>query len=144
MAATAVPADGDWTIQAWLNDQSERVELLRELETQLRAGEPGLAQVLDALAEAVTIRDPHNHIIYANRGAVRHMGFSSLEELQRRPPQAIFDDYIVQGEDGQEVTMHDIPSVRLLSGEAGEPLVLRTVHRVTGAVRWNLLKSTLI
>ena len=78
-------ADG-WRFHAWIQDVSERAELLSELEAQLRGGRPGFAEILDALAEAVTIRDPHDHIIYANRAALDHMGFASLEEMQRRPP----------------------------------------------------------
>jgi PAS domain S-box-containing protein len=144
MAATGVPEQRGRIIHAWINDPSERVELLRELEVQLRAGEPGMAQILDALAEAVTIRDPHDHIIYANKAAVRHMGFDSLQELQQRAPQAILDDYIVQDDAGNQVTMGDIPSVRLLAGQPRESLLLRTVHRVTGEIKWNLLKSTVI
>jgi hypothetical protein len=122
----------------------ERAQFLRELEGQLRGDAPGMTQILDVLAEAVTIRDPHDHIIYANRAAVAQMGFGSLEELQRRPAQAIFDDYIVQDEHGRDLVMADIPSVRLLAGERGDPLLLRTVHRVTGEIRWNVLKATLL
>ena len=144
MAAGGVTEDGRSVLHAWITDFSERVELLRELEAQLRGGAPGMAQILDALAEAVTIRDPHDHIIYANQGALRHMGFKSLQELQRRPPQAIFDDYIVTDEAGREATMRDIPSVRLLGGETGESLVLRTVHRASGESKWIVLKAALL
>jgi PAS domain S-box-containing protein len=142
ITATALPSGRDWVIYAWIQDVSERMELLHELGMHLRGGAPGLAEILDSLAEAVTIRDPHDHIIYANRAAVRHMGFSSLEELQRRPPQAIFDEYIVHGDHGQELAMEDIPSVRLLAGQPAEPLLMRTVHRTTGEITWNLLKAT--
>jgi PAS domain S-box-containing protein len=144
ISAVATMTDAGSVVHLWVQDVSERVELLRELEVHLRGQGPGMAQILDALAEAVTIRDPHNHIIYANRAAVQHMGFSSLEELQRRPPQAIFDAYIVQGEHGEPLNMGDIPSVRLLEGQDAQPLVMRTVHRVTGEISWNLLKATLI
>ncbi len=144
MSAIATTADGEWIVHVWIQDVSERVELLQQLEGQLRGQGPGMAQILDSLAEAVTIRDPHNHILYANNAAIRHMGFSSLEQLQRRPPQAIFDAYVVQGEDGEELKMGDIPSVRLLAGQEARPLLIRTVHRTTGQIRWNLLKATLI
>lgn len=80
----------------------------------------------------MTIRDPHHHIIYANQAALRHMGFASLEELQRHGAQAIMDDYLVLDERGQPVTMADIPSVRLLEGKEADPLLIRTVHRETG------------
>jgi len=120
---------------------SERTQLLSELEAQLRGREPGFGEILDALAEAVTIRDPHHHILYANRAACESMGFSSLAEMQRRPPQSIFADYIVQDEHGEELTMDAVPSVRLLAGEGAEPLVMRTIHRTTGELRWQLLKA---
>ena len=47
---------------AWIQDVSERAQLLRALEAQLRGRDPGFGEILDALAEAVTIRDsapPH-------------------------------------------------------------------------------------
>ncbi len=134
-------ADG-WRFHAWIQDVSERAELLHELEAQLRGSRPGFAEILDALAEAVTIRDPHHHIIYANRAALIHMGFSSLEELQRRPPLSILGDYMVHDEHGAEVTMGDIPSVRLMAGQPAEPLLIRTINRATGVVYWNLLKAS--
>ncbi|HUJ34022.1 MAG TPA: SpoIIE family protein phosphatase [Solirubrobacteraceae bacterium] len=126
---------------AWIDDVSERTQLLRELEAQLRGREPGFGEILDALAEAVTIRDPHHHILYANRAACESMGFASLEDMQRRPPQSIFADYIVQSEHGEDLTMDAIPSVRLLAGEPAEPLVIRTINRSTGELRWQLLKA---
>ena len=132
---------GEPVFHAWIEDVSERTQLLRELEAQLRGREPGFGEILDALAEAVTIRDPHDHILYANRAAYESMGFATLEEMQRRPPQSIFEEYIVQGEHGEALTMAAVPSVRLLAGEQAEPLVMRTINRSTGELRWQLLKS---
>src|SRR5437660_9196909 len=89
---------------------------LRELDERLGAAH-SLTEVLDSLAEAITIRDTNHRIVYANRAAVEHMGFASREELLERPAQSIFDDYVVQDEHGGRLTMNDIPSVRLLAGE---------------------------
>jgi len=144
VSATLVRDDGRPVIHAWIRDVSERAQLLYELEAQLRGRGPGFAEILDALAEAVTIRDPHNHILYANRAALRQMGFSSLADIQRTPPQAIFADYLVSDEHGNEVTMDQIPSVRLHAGESAEPLVMRSIHRTTGELRWELLKASAI
>jgi len=138
------PSASGFAFMAWIEDLSERAELLGELAQALRGGNPGMAEILDSLVEAVTIRDPHHHIIYANQAALGHMGFSSLEELQRRPPQSILDDYLVVDERGHRIAMEDIPSVRLLAGQPAEPLVIRTVHRQTGEVKWDLLKSSLL
>jgi PAS domain S-box-containing protein len=119
-------------------------ELLAQLLERLRTARPGFAQVLDALAEAVTIRDPEDRIIFANQAAVERLGFASLEELQRRPPERILADYLVHDEEGREVLMQDIPSVRLLTGEPAPPLVIRTINRRTGQLRWDRLKSALL
>ena len=124
--------------------ERQSITSLRDLEARLRTGGPGMDAILDSLAEAVTIRDPSHHIIYANRAALAHMGFSSLEEMQARGLYSIIGDYIVLDEDGNELTMQDIPSVRQLAGEPAEQLLMRTVHRVTGEVKWDLLKATLL
>lgn len=141
VSVSAARGDRGTIFYAWIHDVSERAGLLRELEAQLRRRGPGFGQILDALAEAVTIRDAHHHILYANRAALARMGFASLEDMQRQPPQSILEDYVVHDEHGREITMDAIPSVRLLAGEPAEPLVLRTVRRSTGALRWDLLKS---
>lgn len=141
VSATVVRDGGEPVVHAWIRDVSERAELLRELEAQLRGDRPGFAEILDVLAEAVTIRDAHDHILYANRAALRHMGFASLEDMQRQPPQAILADYLVHDEHGGEVTMEQIPSVRVLAGLPADPLVIRTIHRGTGELRWQLLKA---
>ena len=123
------------------SDRLGSIRSLTELVTRLGTVGLGLAEILDSLAEAVTIRNQHG-IVHANRAALRSMGFDSVEEMQARGAGSIFKDYIVQAEDGRELTMADVPSVRQLAGEAGEPLLMRTVHRQTGEVKWDLLKST--
>jgi PAS domain S-box-containing protein len=119
------------------------IDSLRGIDERLGAAH-SLTEVLDSLAEAITIRDSDHRIVYANRAAAESMGFSSRAELVQQPPQSIFDDYIVQDEHGAPLTMQDIPSERLLAGEAAEPLLMRTVRRSTGIVRWALLKSAAI
>jgi PAS domain S-box-containing protein len=139
---TSVPQANALVFHAWIVDVSERAHLVGALEAQLRGRHPGFGEILDALAEAVTIRDAHDHILYANRAALRQMGFSSLADMQRTPPQAIFADYLVHDEHGNELTMEQMPSVRLHAGKSAEPLVLRTIHRTTGELRWELLKAS--
>jgi PAS domain S-box-containing protein len=142
VTVSAQREDDGWIFHALVHDLTERAVLLAELEDALRGRGPGFAEILDVLGEAVTIRDRADHIIYANRAALDHMGFGSLAELQARPPGSIMEDYIVDREDGSPLTMADIPSVRLLRGEEPEPLLMRTVNRSSGALSWNLLKAS--
>lgn len=99
-------------------------------------------ELLEILAEAVTIREPSGAIVYANRAALAHLGFESLEDLRSRSSRSIMDDYIVEDEHGQPLTLEDVPSVRLTRDEPTAPLLMRAISRSTGEVRWNLLKAT--
>jgi PAS domain S-box-containing protein len=113
------------------------------LSERLARGDPALfTEVVEMLAEAVTVRSAEGEIVYANRAALAHLGFESVDELRARSSQSIMDDYLVEDEHGQPLTMDDVPSVRMMSGRAATPLLMRTVHRATGAVQWDLLKTT--
>ena len=120
------------------------VQALGNLVARLGSGSVALAEILDSLAEAVTIRERNGEIAYANQAAIQHMGFGSREELLRHGTHGIFGDYVVTDEQGSPVTPSDIPSVRLLAGQPAEPTVFRTVRRSTGEVAWVLLKATLL
>jgi serine phosphatase RsbU (regulator of sigma subunit) len=89
----------------------------------------------------VTIRDPNDRILYANGAALRHLGFDTLEELQATSLHSIMDQYLVFDEHGRELTMNDVPSVRVLRGQAAEPLLMNTINQVTGEARWERLKT---
>ncbi|HEX4109272.1 MAG TPA: SpoIIE family protein phosphatase [Solirubrobacteraceae bacterium] len=117
--------------------EPQAAPLVEELRRALR----GFEAIVGSLSDAVTIRDRSDRLLYANEAALAYMGFSSLEELQRTPPEEIMADYVVSGATGQPIAMHDIPSVRILRGEGAGPLLIRTVQRRTGEQRWALLKA---
>jgi PAS domain S-box-containing protein len=103
-----------------------------------------LPPVLDALAEAVTIRAPDDSLIYANRAALARMGMSTLAELQAADPKALMAAYETTAADGELLSLEDLPSVRLLRGEEPEPLLMRTINRASGEEHWVVLKATAI
>ncbi len=70
------------------------------------------------------------------------MGFNSIEELQSRSSREIMADYEVEDEDGKPLTLEDVPSMRLMHGQPAKTLLMRTVHRETGDIRWRQLKTT--
>ncbi len=148
MTISAEQQDGEWSFTAFVQDISERREseherdrLVAELREALLGSERRFEATVGSLSDPVTIRDREDRIIYANRAALAHLGFESIEELRATPPGQIMADYVVTGEDGGEVSMDQIPSVQLLRGEGAEPLVIRTVDRRTGVEHWNLLKA---
>jgi PAS domain S-box-containing protein len=125
-------------------DNNREHQLVGELRHALAGSEQRLAVILDAVAEAVTIRAPDNHLVYANRAALDRLGFASAEELGRADPQALMGPYETVDERGREIRMEDLPSVKLLRGERSEPLLMRTVERGTGEEQWVLLKATAV
>ncbi len=140
-----------WSFHAFVADLSERHDaererrrLVDELEQAVRGGEQRLAVIVDALAEAITIRGVDDHVIYANRAALERLGFDSVEALRAADPRALMGAYEVTDEHGRAVEMDELPSVRLLRGEQPEPLLLRSVHRTTGEELWTLLKAAAV
>jgi PAS domain S-box-containing protein len=149
MTISAIGDSSGWTFTAFLQDISARREaereherLVEELREALAGSERRFEAIVGQLSDPVTIRDASDRIIYANRAALDQLGFDSTEEIRRTPPNEIMADYLVVAEDGGEVAMDDIPSVRILRGEAPEPLLIRAIHRSSGEERWNLLKAS--
>lgn len=104
---------------------------------------PEFADLLESLPEALTVRDREGKVVYANRAALRSLGFETLEELRRHGLEAVMADYMVKDEHGNDVSMDDIPSVRLLRGEPHPPpLLIHSVNQLTGEARWEQLKAS--
>jgi serine phosphatase RsbU (regulator of sigma subunit) len=115
-----------------------------EGETERAIRDQRLSVILDALAEAVTIRARNNHLVYANQAALDRLDFDSVAELRDADPQALMGPYETTDEFGNEIDMNDLPSVQLLRGETPEPLLMRSVNRASGAESWVLLKATAV
>lgn len=148
VTVSALHGEGGWSFHAFVLDVSERraaererERLTEELRAALRGAERRFDAIVGALSDPVTIRGRDHRFLYANRAALDYLGFDSWERLRETPPSAIMDDYEVRGEDGREIAMDDIPSVRILRGEPAPPLLIRTVHKRSGEERWNLLKA---
>lgn len=138
------------SFHAFITDISERAEreaerqrLLDELERALAGSEQRLRTIVDSLAEAITIRGRDNRLIYANRAALERLGIDSPEELAEADPNALMAPFQTVGEDGRELGIDDLPSVRLLRGEEPEPLLMRTTDG-TGEESWVLLKAAAV
>ena len=148
MTISALRQDDGWLFSAFVQDVSARVEaeqerdrLVGEMRQSLHGSERRFDAIIGALSDPVTIRDREDRLIYANHAALEHLGFASVDELRVTSPDAIFADYRVFGDAGQEISMDDIPSVRILSGRPAEPLLIRIINRQSGVERWNLLKA---
>jgi PAS domain S-box-containing protein len=149
LTISALDDGSGWSFHAFIQDISERRDgerererLVEELRAALRGSERRFEAIVGSLADPVTIRDREDRLIYANPAALKHLGVDSLERLRATHPASIMDGYRLSSEDGREITMGDIPSVRILRGERSvEPLLIRTIERDSGRQRWELLKA---
>jgi PAS domain S-box-containing protein len=148
LTISALADEDGWSFHAFVADISERARaeqeregLLDDLQRALSGTEARLAVIVDALGEAVTIRGRDDHLIHANRAALERMGLTSVEQLRAADPRRLMSGWETVAEDGRELHMEDLPSVRALRGEEPEPLMMRSVDRRTGEEHWVLLKA---
>ena len=148
---SALREEDGHSFHAFITDISERREqealrqrLLDELERALAGSEQRLRTIVDSLAEAITIRGRDQRLVYANRAALERLGMETVQELAEADPRALMEPYVTTAEDGTELGMDDLPSVRLLRGENPEPLTMRWRDRRTGEEQWVLLKAAAV
>jgi PAS domain S-box-containing protein len=117
---------------------------VRSLGERILSGQgPEFAELLEALGEAIVVRDRDDHFVYANRAAVDNLGFTSVEELIGRPLSAVLERFLVHDAHGRPLPREAIPSVRLMeAGVTPEPLLVQTTDRQTGETRWQNVKVT--
>ncbi len=109
------------------------------LTSELTVAEEQFGLLVHNLAEAVTMNDADGRLVYVNPAAVALLGAGSAEELVRADPCEIMELYSVFDEHGRPLALADLPSERLLAGEADPaPLLVRNIVKATGTERWLL------
>jgi PAS domain S-box-containing protein len=104
---------------------------------------PELSELLELVGEAVTVRDRHDQFVYANRTALRDLGFASVEELCSHPDSSLLDRFVVYDESGRELRRSMFPTPRARAGEElAAPTLIQVVERATGAFRWEQVRVT--
>ena len=100
-----------------------------------------LQDMLGSLSEAVTVTDAARRMRYANQAAADLLGCATPAELLAQPLGAILAQWESTHEDGRPMVAEDVPSYKIVNGQAAEPLLTRIVHRETGEQRWRLVKA---
>jgi PAS domain S-box-containing protein len=104
--------------------------------SEVRQVEQRLAAILANLAEAITLTDEHDRIVFANQAAAELLGAKTPEELMSTEPQEIAERFLILDEEGRELGLEQLPRRRLFAGEAPAPLLVRNVARASGEERW--------
>jgi serine phosphatase RsbU (regulator of sigma subunit) len=99
--------------------------------------------LLDALAEAVTIRNDEGELEYANSAALGLFGCRSVESLRSRTGSSQLGSYLIRDEQGNEVSLdHPLPPAHEVASEPASPTIVQAVDRASGDPRWWRFRST--
>lgn len=108
----------------------------------LRGGGLRFTQLLDALAEAITIRSVHNELVFANRAALDQFKAASIEELRDRAGDSMLGSYALYDERGHLLTHGELPAAKVARRQEADPLVVRALDLDNGGIRWWRLRSS--
>jgi PAS domain S-box-containing protein len=104
--------------------------------------EKRLEATLAHLAAGVIVREADGRMAFANATAAELLGVGSVQELFAARSEQLMDLFDAYDEVGERLTLNELPSARALRGERPSPMVVRSVRRSTGRVRWLLHTAT--
>src|SRR2546430_15004141 len=84
------------------------------------------------VTDGITIQDASGRVVYANEAAAPDAGYESAADLVR-DPSAWLERFELLDRSEAPITLEDLPGRRVLSGERPGPLLVKAVHRATGA-----------
>jgi serine phosphatase RsbU (regulator of sigma subunit) len=115
------------------------------LSAELSSAEQRLNVILGSVDAAVTVRDRHGRMVYANQAAANLLKLPDPAAVLAHAPGGLMARFDVYTEDGEPVDLAGLAGTRLLLGEtAPEPMVVRNVVKATGEERWLLNKATAV
>ena len=103
-----------------------------------------LAQILEALTEAVTVSDANGQVVYANAAAAVLLDATDPDDILRARPGELAGRFVIADEHGTPVAEHELPQRRLFRGHEVAPMLTRSVNRCTGHTLWLRTTATLL
>lgn len=100
-----------------------------------------LSDILDSLADCITVQNKEGQLVYANAGAARALGYSSVDRLLELPLLEIMDKFEVLDEDGKPLSLAEIPGRKVLQGAPASNATLRFRIKATGEERWSEVQA---
>ncbi len=91
-----------------------------QLYQEVQQARDQLTIILQGVADGIIVYDQHNQVIYANEMVARMMGMPSVQAILDTPSDTIFARYTLVDEQGQPITLSQLPHRRVLAGEQRE------------------------
>jgi PAS domain S-box-containing protein len=107
---------------------------------QLVLDERTFDAVLNRVSDGVTVQDTAGQLVYANPAAVEMIGFESLGALLTAPAEERMARFKLLREDGEPMSLEQLPGRRGLLGETASAVV-RYVVQSSGEERFSLVRA---
>ena len=108
----------------------------------LEAFDPArLRQIVDVVADGITVQSFDGRIVYANDAAAVACGFDSANDLVAAGREAVRARFDLLDEGGQPLDPHALPGARVLRGEPASDLAVGFRIRATGEERWAIVSA---
>src|SRR5258708_36745634 len=65
--------------------------------------------ILQAVADGITVQDPQGNIVYANSAAAKVLRFNSIDELLQTPTSRIMENFELFNSAGEPITPNSLP-----------------------------------
>ena len=110
--------------------------------TTLEGFEPArLRQIVDVVADGITVQALDGRIVYANDAAAQACGFDTADELLAAGREAILARFELLDEDGGPLDPRSLPGARILRGEPSSDQTVGFRIRATGEERWSIVSA---
>jgi PAS domain S-box-containing protein len=110
--------------------------------TALEGFDPArLRQIVDVVADGITVQATDGRIVYANGAAAQACGFDSAEELLAAGREAILARFELLDEDAGPLDPRSLPGARVLRGEPPSDQAVGFRIRATGEERWSIVSA---
>ena len=125
----------------------EKEDLRREIaerarvEEELRRSRDQLQVILHGVADGITVQDRTGKLVYANRAAVRVMGFETPEELLSTPIAEVMERFEVLNEQRNPLPLSSLPGRLALQGQEAPDRVVCWRVKATGEEHWSIVKA---
>ena len=100
-----------------------------------------LRQIVDVVADGITVQALDGRIVYANDAAARACGFETADELLAAGRAAILARFELLDEDAGPLDPRSLPGARVLRGEPSSDVVVGFRIRATGEERWSIVSA---
>lgn len=112
------------------------------LSAELTSTEQQLRTIMETVDVAIIVRTLDGRMLYANQAAADVLQLPDVASMQGASSPELMDRFEVYTEDGDPVSLDDLPGTRLLRGEHDPPpLLVRNIVKETGTERWLLNKA---